>query len=266
MASPQIENGFTRIANELMEAVYSTGFNGTQFKIILCIIRYTYGFKRKSHELSVGFISKATGVSRQYVSSELSRLIENKVVTVVQEHTDTASRILALNKNYIQWCISRTSNQQVKNTSTGELEQHTTDEELITTTDEELFTQERNNKEILKEIDSSTKDPALEFMNEVEKYYSTLTGRMPSSKDLIAITELANHTQDIQTVKNIMKDIASRYKPIRDGDKIKSFTYFVPGIKDRLLVEQKQKEVKPSGNQTARLDKPKTNYSAYDKT
>jgi phage replication O-like protein O len=159
VASPQVEDGYTRIANELLEAIYSTGFNGTQFKILLCIIRYTYGFKRKSHDLSIGFISKATGVSRRYISAELSRLIDSKVITVLQEHTDTTSRVLALNKNYTQWNISRTNNQQVKNISTGELEQHTTDEELITTTDEELFTQERNNKENIKESSSSINNP-----------------------------------------------------------------------------------------------------------
>lgn len=157
MASPQIENGFTRIANELMEAIYGTGFNGTQFKIVLCIIRYTYGFKRKSHDLSISFISKATGVSRRYASTELNRLIDNNVIKVLQEHTDTTSRILALNKNYTQWNISRATNQQVMNTSTGEQEQHTTDDELITTTDDELITQERNIKENIK--DSSIAPP-----------------------------------------------------------------------------------------------------------
>lgn len=166
MASPQVENGYTRIANELLEAIYSTRFNGTQFKILLCIIRYTYGFKRKSHDLSIGFISKATGVSRRYISAELSRLIDSKVITVLQEHTDTTSRVLALNKNYTQWNISRTNNQQVKNTSTGELEQHTTDEELITTTDEELFTQERNNKENIKESSSSSINNPPPLMND----------------------------------------------------------------------------------------------------
>ena len=143
MASPQIEHGYTRIANELLEAIYNTKFNGTQFKIILCIIRYTYGFKRKSHDLSIGFISKATGVSRRYVSAELSKLIENKVVSVLQPHTDTTSRVLAINKDYSQWNISRTIIQQVNNSSTGEQIQDTTGEELFNTPDEQLFHQER---------------------------------------------------------------------------------------------------------------------------
>lgn len=173
MANPQTENGFTRIANELLEAIYSTGFNGTQFKILLCVIRYTYGFKRKSHDLSISFISKATGVSKRYVSSELSRLIDNKVIAVLQEHTDTTSRILALNKNYTQWNISRTVVQQVNNTSTGEQEQHTTDDELFTTTDDELFIQERNIKENTKEIPIPQKSEK-EIRKEVYDYYMTL--------------------------------------------------------------------------------------------
>jgi phage replication O-like protein O len=159
VASPQVENGYTRIANELLEAIYSTRFNGTQFKILLCIIRYTYGFKRKSHNLSISFISKATGVSKRYISAELSRLIDNKVIAVLQEHTDTTSRVLALNKNYKQWTIGGTRNHQMNNTSTGELTQHTTDEELLNTTDEELFTQERNIKENIKESSSSINNP-----------------------------------------------------------------------------------------------------------
>ena len=68
----QLENGYTKIANELLVAIYGTNFNATQLKIILCVIRYTYGFNRKSHELSIGFISKATGISKRYISEELN--------------------------------------------------------------------------------------------------------------------------------------------------------------------------------------------------
>ena len=56
MASPQKENGSTDIANELLEAIYSSNFNAPQLDIIYCLIRYTYGFHRKSHKLSINFI------------------------------------------------------------------------------------------------------------------------------------------------------------------------------------------------------------------
>jgi hypothetical protein len=113
---------------------------------------------------------------------------------------------------------------------------------------------------------SSTTDAAIGFMNAVGGYYSELTGRLTSPKDEVAISELANHTQDIQAVKDIMKGISDRYKPVRQGDKIKAFTYFVPGIMDKLFAEQKQKEVKPQygQNRTSRISSGQTDYSAYD--
>ena len=47
MANPQKENGYTTIANELLEAIYCSKFSPTEFKMLLFIFRYTYGFNRK---------------------------------------------------------------------------------------------------------------------------------------------------------------------------------------------------------------------------
>ncbi|MCK9327223.1 MAG: replication protein [Bacteroidales bacterium] len=159
MASPQKENGYTAIANELLEQLYVAKLNGTQYKVILCIMRYTYGFNRKSHSLSVSFISKATGISRRYVSAELQKLIDQKVVTVVSNHTDSKSRILSINKDHEKWLGCGTMVRQVMNSSTGDELITTTGEELFTTTGEELFTQENKTKTKLK------KDIYGEFQN-----------------------------------------------------------------------------------------------------
>lgn len=142
MSNVQIENGYTRIANELLEVIFRTKLNATQLKILLCIIRYTYGFGRKEHELSLSFISKSTDISKRYISSELNKLIEMKVVLVAKEHTDTQSRKLKLNKNYETWVGCRTILQQANKTSTDEDVQDTTVEESFPTTVEESFHQE----------------------------------------------------------------------------------------------------------------------------
>lgn len=224
MASPQVENGYTRIANELLEAIYSTRFNGTQFKILLCIIRYTYGFKRKSHDLSISFISKATGVSKRYISAELSRLIDNKVIAVLQEHTDTTSRVLALNKNYKQWTIGGTGNHQMNNTSTGEPTQHTTDEELFNTTDEELFTQERKYKENIKDnikeniiVLTPIENEILETLSMVKHY------PIDREKDLDMIKRLEERYPQLDLVESI-KDWATYKldKPLKPKDNPRS--------------------------------------------
>ena len=61
MANPKLENGYSPIANEILEQLCRQNLNGTQFRIIMVVWRYTYGFSRKEHELSETFISKAIG-------------------------------------------------------------------------------------------------------------------------------------------------------------------------------------------------------------
>ena len=107
MANPQKENGSTDIANELLEVIYSSNFNAPQLDIIYCLIRYTYGFHRKSHKLSINFISRATKRHKITISKELVKLIDKNVINVEQKSTYSTSRILSLNKNYSTWGVSQ---------------------------------------------------------------------------------------------------------------------------------------------------------------
>lgn len=199
MANPQLENGYTRIANEILEVIYGTNFNATQLKIILCVIRYTYGFGRKSHSLSVSFINKATGISKRYISSELSKLIKNKVLIGVEEYTVTKSRKLQLNKNYKEWIGYRTILHQMNNPSPDEQLISTTDEQSFTTTDEELFTQERKTKESIKERD---------FKSVYDYYLSlSLIKHRAYTKDMQKAIEKAmkDNKYDIEYCKTLLK-------------------------------------------------------------
>lgn len=103
MKSPQLENGYTRIANEILEVVSKAKFNGTQFKILIIIWRYTYGFNRKDSEFSLKFLSEATNCNKQQIKRELDKLIEKKVVIVIKESDPNISRRLSFNKKYTEW-------------------------------------------------------------------------------------------------------------------------------------------------------------------
>ena len=150
MAKPQLENGYTPIANELLEAIYKTEFTATELKIILLVARYTYGFSRKEYTLSLSYIARGIGVSKRYVSSSVSKLIEDNVLQIVKEHTDTQSRVIKINKNYETW-LSRTTVQQVNHSSTVAPRNNTTDEAQFNTTDEVQFNQKNNNKTNVKQ-------------------------------------------------------------------------------------------------------------------
>lgn len=142
MASPQKENGFTPISNELLEAVYRTSFTSTELKMIIFIMRFTYGYSRKENQLSLSFISNGIGVSKRYTSEAIKKLIADNVIKVVKEHTDTQSRIIQINKNYDKW-MNRTTVIQMNHSSTVEAEDNTTDEPQFNTTDELQFNQEK---------------------------------------------------------------------------------------------------------------------------
>jgi phage replication O-like protein O len=165
----QLENGFTKIANELLQVVYGTDFNATQLKIILLIIRFTYGYQKKDAEISLTFISKGTGISKRYVSSELKKLIESKVILITRDHSDTESRKLKLNKCYKDWVGYRTIVQQVKDTST----------------DDETRTQQMNNPSPQQMNNSSTKKENNKENNkekEIDDFFEKIWKLLPKKK------------------------------------------------------------------------------------
>ncbi|USK46321.1 replication protein [Cytobacillus oceanisediminis] len=102
MASPQTKNGYTRIANEILEKIAKTDLNGTQLRIVMVIWRYTYGFSRKEYEISLAFLAEAIDTLRGHVDRELTNLINRKIINVVGIGK-RRGRILSFNKNYEEW-------------------------------------------------------------------------------------------------------------------------------------------------------------------
>lgn len=121
MASPQTQNGYTSIANEILEQIARRRFNGVQRSIIDVIWRYTYGFRRKEHQLANGFIAEAIDADLKGVKVELTRLIEWQVITVTKEGAGSRPRTLAFNKNYEQWIVGGKSEPK-KITNSGGIE------------------------------------------------------------------------------------------------------------------------------------------------
>lgn len=106
MANPQPDK-YTRLSNELIEVIPLFKFNGSQLRIILVILRYTYGFNRKSCRISLSFISNATGIHRTQVKKELDFLIDAKVIKVKEKSDFNNPRDLSFNKNYDEWTLLR---------------------------------------------------------------------------------------------------------------------------------------------------------------
>jgi phage replication O-like protein O len=113
MANPQKENGYTPIANEILEQIIKTNLNGTQFRLVMAIWRYTYGFRRKQHDMSISHLASLIDASRSQVNRELDSLISKKILKV-NGIGKRGTRILSFNKNYSEWIISKKEVKPVK--------------------------------------------------------------------------------------------------------------------------------------------------------
>lgn len=104
--SPQKENGYTPIANELLEAVLLFNFTKRQLQIVLAVMRMTYGYSKKSDALSGWQISKLTDIDRSHVSKTIQELINLNVLIKHQigriSHGILVNE-LSINKYYDTW-------------------------------------------------------------------------------------------------------------------------------------------------------------------
>ena len=99
-ANPQLENGYTRIANELLEAIMKYSFCGAEYKIVLFVIRNTYGRQTKEALISYGMIAKGIDMNISYVKRIVKNLIKNMVILRAKQNN---RNLIALNKTYTSW-------------------------------------------------------------------------------------------------------------------------------------------------------------------
>ncbi len=104
-ASPQLENGYIQIANELMDAILRYPFRNSELKIVLAIIRKTYGWKKKKDRLSFSQISNLVKISSRHTKRVIKRLV---IDNVVFKEKDGNNNVLGLNKNYYSWRLWET--------------------------------------------------------------------------------------------------------------------------------------------------------------
>jgi phage replication O-like protein O len=102
VASPQCENGYTRIANELLEQIISRRIPGQELRVVLFILRKTYGFSKKSDQISYGQIGKAMGIPRTRAIMHVKNLVSKKILGSLNNGT-RQPLTMWINKDYSQW-------------------------------------------------------------------------------------------------------------------------------------------------------------------
>ena len=81
MAKPQLENGHTQIANEILERLAKTHLSPNQWQVMFCVIRKTYGFHKKVDYIANFQIMEATSLCKAVVSRCLKGLSDMEIIT-----------------------------------------------------------------------------------------------------------------------------------------------------------------------------------------
>jgi len=107
MANPQKENGNTQIANELYGALAQADLTSTEYKIILTVIRKTYGFNKKEDRISLSQFVEYTKISRSMICRAINKLVNRSIL--VKPNTPPKGQIntYRLNKDYNQWVVKQ---------------------------------------------------------------------------------------------------------------------------------------------------------------
>ncbi len=98
--SPQVGDGFTPIANELLEAIIRFNFSKRQQKIVFAVIRKTYGFGKKRDDISLAQMHKMTGIAKGHCSLTVTELV---TLGVLLKSEGKYGYLIELNKNYYDW-------------------------------------------------------------------------------------------------------------------------------------------------------------------
>jgi len=100
MANPQVENGYTRIANEILEALAKININGEARQVLDVIIRKTYGFQKKQDKISLSQFALTTSLKKSAVCRGLKRLQKMNIIIKIDNEDCTIYRF---NKDFESW-------------------------------------------------------------------------------------------------------------------------------------------------------------------
>lgn len=111
MKSPQLANGYTPIANELLEHLIAYKFTQNDYKVLLAIIRKTYGYHKKTDAIGNSQLAVMTGLQRTHVARSIRSLVAQNILICDDSQYKNS---IGINKYYQTWGIPDLDNLPVK--------------------------------------------------------------------------------------------------------------------------------------------------------
>lgn len=256
MLKAELEDGYGRIANLLLEALSISKLNGKQMSICLFIVRRTYSWGKKSDEIALKEFALACDSSETYMSKQLKQLIEWKVVkrknyspgkvpeyeinTRVDEWGKGCLNVQGLNENIKQGLYNQTrvplnkrtrvvQVRSIGNTDVEECPKESIKENIKKNTTTNNIADE--NIEIGSEnipVADIGADPIQQDSpyNKIEEYYFLKVKRRCSGKDFNDIYKTYQKYRDLDFILKVIDMAVERNIKTHGKLTIKSFSYF----------------------------------------
>ena len=189
--SPQLENGFTRVANEILEQIARTPLPGAEFRLVIAIWRATYGYQRKSAAISLTRFQQLTALSRTGVKKALGSLRKKRVVHRRGKRGLTAC--WQFNKDFSSWReVTRDGQQQLPSQARGGQPEYPRlgNESIPKLGNNGYPIKERKKTLKKKEPTDSRRAPVIEFFL---AHYEKINGRA-----------LVTHNSDFKALKDLL--------------------------------------------------------------
>lgn len=114
-----LDDGYVRVANSIMQALYTLPISNREMRVLLFIIYQTYGYNHKERELSNGYIGKGIGVDAPDVCKAVKRLVSMKVIKKSLGGRRSA-QILGINTRVDEWVtIGNSANRTIGKITNG---------------------------------------------------------------------------------------------------------------------------------------------------
>lgn len=98
--SAQLENGHTRIANEIIEALCKLKISNYESRFLWALFRKTYGFQKKEDNISLSQFSELTEIESQHIGRTKTKLISKKIIY-------QNGKKIGFNKTIPEWVVPK---------------------------------------------------------------------------------------------------------------------------------------------------------------
>lgn len=102
MESPQLENGYTRIANEIYDAFCKIRISGEERQVLDCILRKTYGWNKCEDAISLSQFESMTGIQKPHIIRAINGLLSKNMISVANIGNNK-TKVYKFIKDYSIW-------------------------------------------------------------------------------------------------------------------------------------------------------------------